>query len=258
MGKDINSPQMTFSAVPGIPLVQPGDDLAGLILEAMARAGMVLQDGDILVVAQKVVSKAEGRLVELASVKPSAEALALADVTGKDPRHLQVVLDESTEVVRARPGLVIVEQKQGLICANAGVDHSNLSSDDAWALLLPEDPDASARELRRRIEEETGRGVAVLIVDSQGRPWRNGVVGIAIGVAGMVPVEDWRGEPDLFGRTLAVTTIAVADMVAAAATLLTGQAAEGRPVVVARGVPRRAGDGSHWDLLRSREADLFR
>lgn len=258
MDSESNLPQMTFLAVPGMPMVQPGDDLAGLILEALARASLNLVDGDVLVVAQKVVSKAEGRLVRLDSVKPSAEALALAEETGKDPHHLQVVLDESIGVIRARPGLVITEQRQGFICANAGVDHSNLSPDGEWVLLLPEDSDVSARALRHRIEVETGKDVAVLVVDSHGRPWRNGVVGVAIGVAGMEPVEDWRGERDLFGRRLAVTTVAVADMIASAATLLMGQADEGRPVVVARGVPRQAGDGNHWDLLRSREMDLFR
>lgn len=251
-------PQMTFIAVPNIPFVQPGDDLAALILQAMAQAHLTFADGDVLVVAQKVVSKAEGRCMRLADVQPTAEALRLAEQVKRDPRHIQVVLDESKEIIRLRPGLIISEQWQGFICANAGVDHSNVAPGNEWVLLLPKDPDGSARALRERVRQETGHDVAVLIVDSHGRPWRNGVVGVTIGVAGMQPVEDWRGKSDLFGRTLEVTTIAVADMVASAASLLMGQADEGRPVVIARGVPRLPGDGTHWDLLRPREMDLFR
>jgi coenzyme F420-0:L-glutamate ligase/coenzyme F420-1:gamma-L-glutamate ligase len=251
--------QMTLTALPGIPLVRPGDDLATLILQGLERGGLHLQDGDILVVAQKIVSKAEGRAVRLADVTPSEKARELAATLGKDPRHVQVILDETKEIVRLKPGTIIVEERLGLICANAGVDRSNVApAGEEEVLCLPLDPDASARRIREGLRAATGREVGVIICDSHNRPWRNGVIGVAIGVAGIVPVEDWRGRRDLFGYTLHVTTVGVADMVASAATLLMGQADEGRPVILVRGAPHTRGDGTHWDCLRPREEDLFR
>ncbi len=250
---------ITMFAVPGIPLVQPGDDLADLILAGLESAGLRLQDGDVLVIAQKVVSKAEGRIVALADVTPSEHAREVAAIVDKDPRLVQVILDESNEVVRMAEGVLIVEQRYGFICANAGVDRSNVGPDHGERVtLLPEDPDRSAQQIRARLMTRTGRDVAVIINDSHGRPWRVGTAGVAIGVAGMNPVDDLRGHPDLFGYTLRITQVGTADQIAAAASLLQGQADEGRPVILVRGVPYTRGEGSARDLLRPRERDLFR
>ncbi len=253
--------QMTLTAVPGIPDVQPGDDLGQIITQALEKVGYPLQDGDVVVVAQKIVSKAEGRLVALATVSPSPEAERWAKETEKDPRLIELILRESKEVLRARPGLIIVEHRLGFVCANAGIDHSNVGPEnieDTHVLLLPEDPDASAQRLREALRSRTGADVAVLIIDSHGRAWRLGTVGVAIGVAGLQPLTDLRGQVDRYGRPLRVTQVATADEIAAAASLLMGQAAEGTPVVIARGVPYRPGNGRLLDLLRPREQDLFR
>lgn len=253
--------QIIFAALPGIPDVQPGDDLAQMIDAAARRAAFSLQDGDVVAVAQKIVSKAEGRICRLATVAPSAEALAWAERTGKDPRLVELILRESQQVLRARPGLLVVEHRLGFVCANAGVDHSNVcpgNEEDAWALLLPEDPDASAERIRQGIAARAGVTVAVLIIDSHGRAWRQGTVGVTIGVAGMNPLSDLRGLRDRYGRTLRVTEVGTADEIAAGASLLMGQAAEGTPVVVVRGAPYRAGEGRLRQILRPRELDLFR
>jgi len=240
-------------------LVQPGDDLAALILSGLETAGLSLEDGDVLVIAQKVVSKAEGRMVTLADIEPSPQAMELGAAIGKDPRIVEVILSDSTEIVRTRPGLLIVEQKRGFICANAGVDRSNVAPDHGeHVTLLPEDPDRSAEEIRQRLVAATGKQVAVIINDSHGRPWRVGTVGVAIGVAGMKPVDDLRGRADLFGYVLQVTEVGTADQIASAASLLQGQADEGRPVILVRGVPHTPGEGSARQLLRPREQDLFR
>jgi coenzyme F420-0:L-glutamate ligase/coenzyme F420-1:gamma-L-glutamate ligase len=245
-----------------MPLVNPGDDLAGLILEGLARAGLDLATGDVLAVAQKVVSKAEGRLVNLAEVIPSPRANQVAIEAEKDPRLVEVILKESQQVLRTRPGLVIVEHRLGFVCANAGVDHSNVRGQGGnprdWVLMLPQDPDGSAQRLRERIHESTGAQVAVLIVDSHGRAWRMGTVGVAIGVAGFPALADLRGRPDLFGDRLRVTQVGLADEVAAAASVLMGQADEGRPVIHVRGLPYPLREGSLHELLRPREQDLFR
>lgn len=250
--------QITALALPGIPLIREGDDLVGIIMDSLARAGLYLADGDVLVVAQKVVSKSEGRTVSLADVEPSPRAEELAKITGKDPRFIQVVLDESLEVVRARPGVIVMETRLGFICANAGVDRSNVGLGDDVVLRLPLDPDASARRIREGLRERCGVDVAVIVNDTHGRPWREGAVGVAIGLAGMLAVEDLRGQQDLFGYTLQVTTVGLADQIAAAASLLMGQTAESRPIILLRGVPYRRGEGSSRDLLRPREIDLFR
>lgn len=242
------------------PLVEPGDDLAQLLVEALQRQSLTLQAGDVLVLAQKIVSKAEGRYVRLADVEPSAEALALAERADKDPRQAELILRESNEVLRARPGVVIVEHRNGYIHANAGIDKSNIHHEDGdpRVLLLPEDPDRSARQLREALHRRLGTAPQVIINDSAGRAWRNGTVGIAIGTAGLQPLFNQVGEQDLFGNTLEVTEAAVADELAAAASLVMGQAAEGCPVVLARGAGLAEADTGSRSLLRDRALDMFR
>jgi coenzyme F420-0:L-glutamate ligase/coenzyme F420-1:gamma-L-glutamate ligase len=245
--------------ITGIPLIKPGDDLAALIADAALRTDLSLQASDILVVTQKVVSKAEDRFVRLDDVRPSPRALELAEVTGKDPRLVEVILWDTAEVIRARPNLLIVAHHLGFISANAGVDHSNVGAQPDMVLRLPADPDASARRLRQRLRELTGAAPAVVINDSHGRPWREGTLGTAIGVAGLVPVQDLRGHPDLFGYQLQYTTVGFADQVAAAASLVMGQAAEGLPVVLVRGLAYQPGDEvSARQILRPPETDVFR
>lgn len=244
-------------ALPGIPMVKPGDDLPALILAGLERAGRTLQAHDAVVIAQKIVSKAEGRIVDLADVIPSAEAMSLAAAVGKDPRIVQVVLSESVKVVRSRPNLMIMQHRLGFVMANAGVDQSNVAAADGRhrALLLPVDPDGSARKIRAALAAQAD--VGVIISDSFGRPWRRGTAGVAIGAAGIPSVIDLRGKPDLFGRTLEVSIIGFADEVAAAASLLQGQAAEGQPVVVVRGLTWSAPDMPVADVIRPPEEDLF-
>jgi coenzyme F420-0:L-glutamate ligase/coenzyme F420-1:gamma-L-glutamate ligase len=238
----------------GVPLVQPGDDLAALLRDAARRAGVALENG-VLVVCQKVVSKAEGRVVHLREVEPSAEALRLAKEHGKDPRHVEVVLRESRRIVRAGHGVLVCETRHGFVCANAGVDLSNAPGADV-AVLLPLDPDASARRLREALRGRRELPLGVVVSDTFGRPWREGLVDVALGCAGLAPLDDWRGRADLAGRELAVTTLAVVDQLAAAAGLLMGKDA-GIPAVFVRGVPV-AGDGSVRATLRDPDLDLFR
>jgi coenzyme F420-0:L-glutamate ligase/coenzyme F420-1:gamma-L-glutamate ligase len=247
-------------AVRDFKLVQHGDDLAALIAEAFGRCDIVLRSGDVLVVAQKIVSKAEGRLVDLATVTPSPRALDLAAATGKDPRLVELILSESVRVVRQRPNLLIVEHRRGFVMANGGVDQSNVAAPDGTqrALLLPEDPDASAAALRARLEALTGAAVAVVINDSFGRAWRQGTVGVALGVAGLPGLVDLRGQRDLFGRTLESSVVGFADEIAAAASLLMGQADEGRPVVLVRGLAWAAPPTTAATILRPPAEDLFR
>jgi coenzyme F420-0:L-glutamate ligase/coenzyme F420-1:gamma-L-glutamate ligase len=247
-------------AVPGMPLVAPGDDLAGLILERAAAAGIGLRHGDVLVVAQKVVSKAEGRLVDLAGIVPSPRAATLAQEVAKDPRLVEVILSESRRIVRTARDVLIVEHRLGLVMANAGVDQSNVAATDGreLVLLLPQDPDASAARLRDEFDARSGCEVGVIINDSFGRPWRLGVTGVAIGCAGVAALIDRRGDPDLFGRLLQVTVIAHADEIAAAASLVMGQAAEGCPVVVVRGLPDERHHLPARSMVRPPEGDLFR
>jgi coenzyme F420-0:L-glutamate ligase/coenzyme F420-1:gamma-L-glutamate ligase len=243
-----------------MPLVRPGDDLAGLIRAALDRAGLALAEGDVLVVAQKVVSKAEGRFVRLESVKPSAEARRLAERAGKDPRLVEVVLSESREVLRVRDNLIITRHCLGLVMANAGVDHSNVEgAEGEVVLLLPKDPDASCARLGAALARDTGCHVGVIINDSVGRAWRRGQIGTAIGCWGLDALQDLRGRPDLFGRALQVSEAAMADQLASLAGLLQGQADEGRPVVLVRGgfADPTAG-GRAADLIRPAEQDLFR
>lgn len=253
---------LRLTPVPGIPLIRHGNNLADIVLDALERNNLPLEDGDILVFAQKVISKAEGCMVNLATVIPSQPARELAETTQKDPRLVELILRESRAVLRARPGTIIVEHRLGFVCANAGIDHSNVAgagdASEEWVLLLPADPDRSARLLRQEIEGKTGKQIGVLIIDSHGRAWRNGTVGTTIGLAGLPGLEDLRGRPDLFGFSLRITQVGVADELAAAASLMMGQAAEGTPVIHVRGFPYALREGSLQELLRPREQDLFR
>jgi coenzyme F420-0:L-glutamate ligase/coenzyme F420-1:gamma-L-glutamate ligase len=278
---------MLLTPLPGIPLIQPGDDLPGIILAALDGANLKLASDDILVLAQKIVSKAEGRIVNLSTVIPSPRAKELALQAAKDPRMVELILSESRAVLRVRPGTIIVEHRLGFVCASAGIDHSNVEgshSDDFshpvkrdtaktqpengeaattgraedWMLLLPEDPDASAARIRQKLEAASGARIGVLIIDSHGRAWRLGVVGAAIGFSGLPGLVDIRGQPDLFGYLLRITLIGAADELAAAASLVMGQAAEGTPVVLVRGFPYPLREGSLKELLRPHEQDMFR
>lgn len=253
---------LTLTSLPGIPLIYPGDDLAELVLQAVKRAEVSLQDGDILVFAQKIISKAERRLVNLASVTPSARASELAASIEKDARLVELILRDSKEVLRVRTGTIIVEHRLGFVCANAGIDHSNVAgegtSQEEWVLLLPEDPDASAKELRRRFEASSGSRLGVMVIDSHGRAWRNGTVGVAIGFSGMPGLVDLRGRADLFGFRLRITQVGAADELAAGASLLMGQAAEATPVIHVRGFPYALREGSFEELVRPKDQDLFR
>lgn len=255
---------LVLTALSGIPLIEPGDDLAARVLDGYSREGLSPRDDDVLVVAQKIVSKAEGRYASLSAVQPGPQALAIAQEIDKDARLVELILQDSSEILRQRRGLLIVQHVLGQVQANAGIDRSNIASDDSReprVLLLPADPDASARALREAIRLRTAADVAVIVNDSAGRAWRNGVVGFALGCAGIEPMRDMVGQPDLFGRALKITQIAVADELAAAGSLLMGQANEGRPVVLARGMkfPRgeRAGVTAR-SLVRPRHEDLFR
>ncbi|MFV8816268.1 coenzyme F420-0:L-glutamate ligase [Haliea sp. E17] len=242
------------------PLVQPGDDLAALLADGLRRNGLALESGDVLVIAQKVVSKAENRYARLAEVEPGERAREIAARADKDPRLVQLILDESREVLRVRPGVIIVEHRNGYVHANAGIDRSNIHSDpqDPQVLLLPEDPDHSAATLREALQRHCGVAPQVIINDSAGRAWRVGTVGMAIGTAGLAPVWDQVGDHDLFGNRLEVTMPAVADELAAAASLVMGQAAQGSPVVLARGANLPQSTEGSRALIRERAMDLFR
>jgi len=255
----MTTPQIALYALPGIPNMQAGDNIAHIILEALKRAALALQDNDVLVVTQKIVSKAEGNAVNLDTVIPSKRAQDLAEATRKDPRLVEVILQGSRNVVRQREGLLVMETKHGWICANAGVDRSNVAGPEGnIALPLPVDPDASARAIRAELIEATGADIAVIISDTHGRAWRLGALNLALGVAGMAPIADLRGQTDRFGYVLRSTTVARADELAAAAGLVTGQAAEGLPVVLIRGANYPRGDGRAVDMQRPANKDLFR
>ena len=253
---------LTLAPLSGIPLIREGNHLADIVLHALQENNIVLADNDILVFAQKIVSKAEGRVVNLVTVKPSQRAAELAAQTEKDARLVELILQESNEVLRTRPGTIIVEHKLGFVCANAGIDHSNVAgagnAAEEWVLLLPLKPDHSAEVIRQEIETRTGKQTGILIIDSHGRAWRNGTVGVAIGMAGLPGLQDLRGQTDLFGFTLRITQVGVADELAAAASLAMGQAAEGTPVVHVRGFPYALREGSLEELIRPKEQDLFR
>jgi coenzyme F420-0:L-glutamate ligase / coenzyme F420-1:gamma-L-glutamate ligase len=251
---------VTLTPVPGIPMVRPGDDLAGLVIAACEQQALVPADGDIVVVAQKIVSKAEGRHVDLATVKPSPEAETLAAAVGKDPRLIEVILEESRRVLRYKPGVLIVEHRLGFVMANAGVDRSNV--DPALGkepvLLLPLDPDGSAARLRERLMAHFRSTMGVIISDSFGRAWRRGSVGVALGAAGLPALVDMRGRPDLYGHALRITQTGFADQIAAAAALIMGEADEAQPVALVRGLTIAGTPLPASQLIRAAQEDLFR
>lgn len=253
---------LTLTPLTHFPLVKPGDDLALLILTALEQEDLSIQEGDILILAQKIVSKAEGRLVDLTSVLPSKRAVELAELVEKDPRLVELILQECNLVLRTRLGTIIVEHRLGFVCANAGIDHSNVlgegDSEGEWVLLLPEDPDVFAKRLRIYLEEIFNTQIGVMIIDSHGRAWRMGTVGVAIGLSGVPGLVDLRGKQDLFGYTLRITQVGAADELAAAASLVMGQSAEGTPVIHARGFPYQLRESNLDEILRPKDKDLFR
>lgn len=251
--------ELRFHVLPGLPLVSVGDDLPALLLEGIARLPVVVGDGDIVVLAQKIVSKAEGRLVPLATVTPSPRARELAAETDKDPRLVQLILDESSEVMRTRPGVMIVRHRLGNVGAHAGIDQSNVDhSGGECALLLPIDPDASAARLHAALSAATGRHVAVIVADSMNRAWRLGTIGGAIGCAGLPVLDDLRGTGDIFGRELKVTVINRADSLAATACLLMGESVQRTPAVLIQGLPPEPSAQTARDIIRPLGEDMFR
>jgi coenzyme F420-0:L-glutamate ligase/coenzyme F420-1:gamma-L-glutamate ligase len=248
---------LTYRALPGVAEVAPGDDLAAITANALQSAGLALEPGDVLVYAQKIVSKAEGRFVRLDTVSPSPQAQALAAHCGKDPRFVELVLGESSAVVRVAPNVLITRHRRGYVMANAGIDHSNTGAGPDTVLLLPVDPDASAIALRESLARRTGVAPGVIVGDSFGRPWRLGTVNVALGIAGVASLVDMRGGVDRDGRTLLVTQVAVADAIAAGAGLAMGEATESTPIVHVRGVPDLGAPGRGTNLLRPPDEDLF-
>ena len=250
--------QLTVVTLDGIPRVRPGDDLARLLIAALEQNGMALRAQDILVVTQKIVSKAEGRYLDLAAVEPSSRAREIAAITRKDVHLVEAILSQAVEVLRAASNVLVVATAHGLVLANAGIDQSNLDAGGRRVLLLPQDPDASARRLKERIDAHFATDIGVIISDSAGRAWRLGTVGLAIGAAGVPALLDRRGEKDMCGRPLEVTEVGVADAVAAAAVLIMGEAAEARPAALVRGLAWSAAARPASDLVRSKARDLFR
>jgi len=253
----------TLSIIPikGIPDIHAGDGIADIIINNARSHNINIFKNDIFIVTQKIISKSEGRLVDLQSIRPTLKARHIARLTQKNPCLIQLILDESREILRIRKGLIIVRHKLGFVCANAGIDHSNtIPGEDSshFVLLLPENPDRSARLIQTRIEELTGCRIGVLIIDSHGRAWRNGTVGATIGIAGVPGIVDMRGKPDLFGYKLRATLIAAADELAAAASLVMGQADESIPCVIARGFPYPLRESNLQELIRSEKNDLFK
>jgi len=252
-------PTLSVTPIAGLPMVRPGDDLPALILTALAGQKLALEPGDILVVAQKIVSKSEGRQVSLATITPSQDAIQLAKETEKDPRLVELILRESTTVLRKKPGVLIVRQKLGLVGAQAGIDQSNIEHGaDENALLLPEDPDRSARRIRDAIAARTGVRPGVIVSDSMNRPWRLGTIGGAIGCAGIQVLDDRRGKHDIYGREMKVTMINRADSIATAATLVMGETTERTPVALVRGFPQEDNVQTARDIIRPLEEDMFR
>ncbi|MCZ6802389.1 MAG: coenzyme F420-0:L-glutamate ligase [Proteobacteria bacterium] len=251
---------LTLHTIPNIPLIKPNDDLANIILHALSSSGHGLENNDIIAVAQKIVSKAEGRLVDLATVKPSGKAIKLAEEINKDPRQIELVLSESKDVIATKPGVIIVEHLSGVILANAGIDHSNVDSSEKKELvcLLPKDANKSAKRLMKEIETLSKKQIAIIITDSIGRPWRKGTTGVALGSAGIETIRDLRGEKDMFGRELRVSETAAADSLASAACLLMGEGNNATPVVLIRGYETVISDQDTRQLIRPKDEDMFR
>jgi coenzyme F420-0:L-glutamate ligase/coenzyme F420-1:gamma-L-glutamate ligase len=249
---------LTITALPDIPLIQAGDDLVRIILDGLARLNLSLQNGDVLVITSKIVSKAEGRLFDLRAIVPGDEAQQLAQETRKDARIVELVLQESRAISRKAPGVLVTQHRLGFVSANAGIDQSNVNGSEDCVLLLPLDPDGTARTIRTRLRETTGASVGVVISDSHGRPFRMGNVGVAIGVAGLPALLDLRGQSDLFGRELKISMQGYADLVASAAHLLSGEGDEGRPIMLFRGLQFESVEGHAADLNRAPEQDLYR
>ncbi len=252
------SRELRLIGLVGVPLVGEGHNLCEIVSNALAHSGEALRNGDILVIAQKIVSKARGHYVNLNTITPSARAVDLSKTVEKDARLIELILRESTEVLRVRRDVIVVVHRLGFVMANAGVDFSNVddNTEQHRALLLPLDPDAECEQLRRDISKLSGAEIGVVMNDSHGRAWRNGTVGVAIGASGVETLADMRGKPDLFGRAFRVTQVGVADEIAAAASLLMGQSNEGIPLVLMRGL--QTGKGKAADLIRAKEIDLFR
>jgi len=252
--------RLEFFALEDLPMVQHGDDVAAIIIAGLERAVTRLENQDVVIIAQKIISKAEGRLFVLDDVKVSDDAIKLARETEKDPRVVELILQESKRIVRSRPGLIIAEHRLGFIMANSGIDMSNTGgpSGKECALLLPIDSDASADAIKQNLDRHFGVEVGVIVNDSFGRPWRHGTMGVAIGAAGLPSIIDLRGEPDLYGRELLVSISGFADEIAAGASLLMGQGNEGRPVVIAKGLQWQAASANVAEMIRPAEGDLFR
>lgn len=251
------TPALTFFPLPDLPLIEPGSGLAALIIEHLGKAGLAPQDGDVLAIAQKIISKAEDCFVDLKDIEPSPEALKLAYSTEKDPRLAELILRESARIVRDTPGVLIVEHHLGIVLANAGIDRSNVNNDEDTVLLLPDDPDASARQLKATLDAHFGIHLGIVITDSVGRPWRLGTTGIAIGCAGLEAMHDMRGRTDMFGRVLQVAEVATADCIAGTATLLMGEGAEAIPVVLIRGLKAGESTQSAKIIVRPADENLF-
>ncbi|HET58821.1 MAG TPA: coenzyme F420-0:L-glutamate ligase [Chloroflexi bacterium] len=250
---------LIITPVTGFPLVKPGNNIAALIWQTLQENHIPLENNDILVVTQKIISKAENQIVILDLIGPSEEALLLAEETDKNPALCQVIIDQSSQILRRRPGLIISEHRIGFVCANAGVDHSNLDQAGRDRVLcLPEDPDRSAENIRLFLEEKSGKSIGVLIIDSHGRAWRLGTVGISIGTSMVPELVNKIGDQDLFGRELRATVIGAADQLAAAAALVMGEADEGIPLVHVRGFPYSLRKSSINEVIRTKEKDLFR
>ncbi len=254
--------QLTLTPISGIPLIKTGDNLPDIILKALKNNKIILIDNDILVITQKIISKSEGRLINLAEVQVSKRAREISKTSKKDPRLIELILRESREVIRVTENHFIVEHRLGFVCANAGIDHSNVSADrgnpEELFLLLPENPDLSAQRIKNKLEQKSTLNIGILIIDSHGRAWRNGIIGTAIGVAGFPALIDLRGKEDLFGYKLQITQVAAADELASAASLMMGQADEKLPVVHVRGFPYALRESSIDELIRPKEQDLFR
>ena len=254
--------QLFLTPLEGIPLIHKNDNLVEIIWDALQQNRIALQNRDILVITQKIISKAEGRMVNLDSVKPGSKAKKIAKISNKDPRLVELILSESSEILRVTDNHIIVEHKLGFVCANAGIDHSNVDGESgdskSWYLLLPRNPDTSAYHIRKNIEKISGRLIGILIIDSHGRAWRNGVIGTAIGLSGFPALVDLRGKEDLFGFKLKITQVAAADELASAASLIMGQSNEKLPVVHVRGFPYTFRESKIKELIRIKKCDLFR